>query len=133
MFAKLFKGIAYLLIWFFAFVMVDMAYKGAGLRGVAYLLAAYWGLYLMGLWLEKPRLANSAWAMLFGFAFGAIRLLDVFIPNQAQATAWLRHVPKQIIGIAGWAFILIFIGVLPVIAEKIIAAHQAKNRVLGRD
>lgn len=130
---KILWAIWYIVIWFFAFVAVGVAYKEGGFSAVGYLLGAYWLLYLVSLWLEKPRLNNAAWAMLLGFAIGMIRLLDVFIPDQQQATAWLRHVPKFLIGIVGCAFILIFIGVLPLIAKNIIDAHKAKNRVLGRD
>ena len=71
--------------------------------------------------------------MLLGFAIGMIRLLDVFIPNHQQAVEWLHFVPKFLVGIVGWAFIIIFIGVLPLIAKNIIESHKAKNRILGRD
>ncbi|MGB2832477.1 MAG: hypothetical protein WBC07_05960 [Methylotenera sp.] len=97
------------------------------------MLCSYWLIYLAGLWLDKPRVASTAWAMLLGFAIGMIRLLDVFIPNHQQAVEWLHFVPKFLVGIVGWAFIIIFIGVLPLIAKNIIESHKAKNRILGRD
>lgn len=46
---------------------------------------------------------------------------------------WLPLIPKSIIGTVALAYILIFAGVLPLIAKNIIESHKAKNRVLGRD
>ncbi len=70
--------------------------------------------------------------MLLGYAIGMIRLLDL-LPNQQQYAYWLKRVPTFIVGSAGLLFILIFVGLLPLVAKNIIASHKAKNRVLGRD
>ena len=70
--------------------------------------------------------------MLLGYAIGCIRLLDK-LPNQQQYAHWLRFVPRFIIAGAALLFVLIFVGVLPLIAANVIKAHKEKNRVLGRD
>ena len=49
---------------------------------------------------------------------------------QAVSYTHLDVYKRQIVG---WAFIIIFIGVLPLIAKNIIESHKAKNRILGRD
>ena len=123
----------YIMVWFASLVEVDMAYQYAGLKGVAFLLAAYWSFYLIGLYLEKPSISNAAWTMLLGFAIGMFRLFDIMYPNQEAITSWLHHVPREIIGAAGLAFIFIFVCLLPAIAKNIVASHKAQNRVLGRD
>ncbi|MEQ1767673.1 MAG: hypothetical protein ABL859_09630 [Methylotenera sp.] len=87
---------------------------------------------MAGLWFEQNRITDTAWAILLGYAIGMIRLLDL-IPNNQAFAQWLRHVPKFIIGGVALGFIIIFVGILPLIAKNIIEAHKAKNRVLGRD
>jgi hypothetical protein len=121
-----------IVIWFFAMVAHGVAFDFGGLKGIAILLGIFWLIYLGGLWLEQPRVSDTAWAMLLGYAIGSIRLLDK-LPNQQDYAHWLRFVPKFIVGGAALLFILIFVGVLPVIAANIIKAHKQKNRVLGRD
>ncbi|MES1987110.1 MAG: hypothetical protein V4440_03615 [Pseudomonadota bacterium] len=119
-------------IWFLSFVAHAIAFKNGGIEWLAILLGAFWLIYLAGLWLEQSRISDTAWAMLLGYAIGCIRMLDM-IPNQQEYAHWLRYIPKSIIGIVALAFILIFVGVLPLIAKNIIESHKAKNRVLGRD
>lgn len=119
-------------IWFFSFVIHSVAFKESGFQGIALLLAIFWLIYLAGLWFEQERIADTAWAMLLGYAIGCIRLLDL-IPNQQQYANWLKWMPKFIVGGAGLLFILIFVGLLPLLAKNIITNHKAKNRVLGRD
>jgi hypothetical protein len=119
-------------IWFFAMVTHGMAFDNFSLKGIAYLLGIFWLIYLASLWLEQTRITDSAWAMLLGYAIGCIRLLDK-LPNQQEYAQWLRVVPKFIVGGAALLFILIFVGILPLIAANVIKAHKEKNRVLGRD
>lgn len=126
------KAIWYCVVWFLALVATAVAFDTNGFNGQLILLGIFWLIYLSGLWLEKTFIHHTAWAMLLGFAIGMIRMLDL-IPNQQQYAHWLRLMPKPILGTIGLAFILIFVGVLPLIAKNIIQAHQAKNRVLGRD
>lgn len=120
------------IVWFFSLVIHSVIFERAGFQGITILLAGFWLIYLSGLWFEQSRITDTAWAMLFGFAIGMIRLLDL-LPNQQQYAQWLRYAPKYIVGGATLVFIFIFIGVLPLIAKNIIAAYKAKNRVLGRD
>ena len=119
-------------IWFFAMVSVDIALKFGGLQWLAIFLGIFWLIYLAGLWLEQSRITSTAGAMLLGYAIGCIRLLDR-LPNQQDYAHWLRYVPKFIVGGAALLFSLIFVGVLPLLAQKVIQAHKEKNRVLGRD
>jgi hypothetical protein len=119
-------------IWFCALVIHAMAFQNGGMEWLAKLLGIFWLIYLLGLWFEQSRITDSAWAMLLGYALGCIRMLDM-IPNQQTYAHWLRFVPKNIIGLIALTFILIFVGVLPLIAKNIINSYQAKNRVLGRD
>ena len=119
-------------IWFLSFVAHAIAFKDGGIEWLAILLGIFWLIYLAGLWLEQSRITDTAWAMLLGYAIGCIRMLDM-IPNQQEYVHWLRLIPKNIIGVIALAFILIFVGVLPLIAKNIIESHKAKNRVLGRD
>jgi hypothetical protein len=120
------------IIWFIALVFHSMIFANYGFEGIAILLALFWLIYLAGLWFEQTRITDTAWAMLLGYAIGCIRLLDL-IPNQQQYAQWLKHLPKSILGGAALLFILLFIGVLPLLAQKVIESHKAKNRVLGRD
>lgn len=120
------------IVWFFTLVMHSMVFQYYSFRGIAYLLGFFWLIYLAGLWFEQSRITDTAWAMLLGYAIGMIRLLDL-LPNQQQYAHWLKRVPTFIVGGAGLIFILIFVGVLPLIASNTIKAHKAKNRVLGRD
>ncbi|MGB4812261.1 MAG: hypothetical protein WBP13_07255 [Methylophilaceae bacterium] len=120
------------IVWFFSFVIHSMAFAEAGFQGIALLLGVFWLIYLAGLWFEKRRISDAAWAMLLGYAIGMIRLLDL-IPNQQQYAQWLKHMPKFVVGSAALLFILIFVGALPLFAQHIIRTHKAKNRVLGRD
>ena len=119
-------------IWFCAMVIHGMAFHHGGIEWLGKLLGVFWLIYLAGLWFEKSRITNTAWAMLLGYAIGCIRLLDM-LPNQEVYAHWLRLLPKSILGVIALAFILIFIGVLPLIAKNFIDNHKAKNRVLGRD
>ena len=119
-------------VWFFSLVIHSAVYAQFSLQGIAVLLGGFWLIYLAGLWFEQTRITDTAWAMLLGYAIGMIRLLDL-LPNQQQYASWLKYVPKFIVGGAALLFICIFVGVLPLIAANIIAAHKAKNRVLGRD
>jgi uncharacterized membrane protein YiaA len=119
-------------IWFLSFVTHAVAFKDGGIEWLAILLGIFWLIYLVGLWLEQSRISDTAWAMLLGYAIGCIRMLDK-IPNQQEYAQWLKFIPKSIIGVVAIAFILIFVGVLPLIAKNIIESHKAKNRVLGRD
>lgn len=125
-------GICLAIVWFFTLVIHSAVFQSYSFRGISCLLGVFWLIYLAGLWFKQNRLTEAAWAMLLGFAIGMIRLLDV-LPNQQQYVSWLKHVPTFIVGGAGLLFILIFVGLLPLIAKNIIASHQAKNRVLGRD
>jgi predicted ABC-type exoprotein transport system permease subunit len=120
------------IVWFFSLVFHSMAFSKSGFVGIAVLLGVFWLIYLAGLWFEKTRITDTAWAMLLGYAIGCIRLLDL-IPNQQQYANWLKHVPKFIVGGAALLFILIFIGLLPLLAQHVISSHKANNRVLGRD
>jgi hypothetical protein len=120
------------IVWFFTLVMHSVVFQSYSFRGIAYLLACIWLIYLAGLWFEQSRMTDAAWAMLLGYAIGMIRLLDL-LPNQQQYANWLKHVPKFIVGGAALIFILIFVGLLPLIAKNIIASHKVKNRVLGRE
>lgn len=120
------------IVWFFSLVFHSMAFSESGFVGIAVLLGVFWLIYLAGLWFEKTRITDTAWAMLLGYAIGCIRLLDL-IPNQQQYANWLKHVPKFIVGGAALLFILIFIGLLPLLAQHVISSHKANNRVLGRD
>lgn len=119
-------------IWFLSLVFHAMAFKAGGLEWLAILLGVFWLIYLTGLWLEQSSITDTAWAMLLGYAVGCIRMLDI-IPNQQEYAHWLRFIPKSMLGEVAIAFILIFIGILPLIASNIIESHKAKNRVLGRD
>lgn len=119
-------------IWFLSFVAHDIAFKDGGIEWLAILLGIFWLIYLAGLWLEQSRITDTAWAMLLGYAIGCIRMLDM-IPNQQEYVHWLRLIPKSIVGVVTLAFILIFVGILPLVAKSIIDSHKAKNRVLGRD
>ena len=119
-------------IWFFAMVAHGVAFDFSGLKGIAILLGIFWLIYLAGLWLAQSRITDTAWAMLLGYAIGCIRLLDK-LPNQQEYAHWLRFVPRFILGGAALLFVLIFVGVLPLIAANVIKAHKEKNRVLGRD
>ena len=119
-------------IWFLSLVFHTMAFKDGGIEWLAILLGIFWLIYLAGLWLEQSRITDTAWAMLLGYAIGCIRMLDM-IPNQQEYVHLLRLIPKNIIGVIALAFILIFVGILPLIAKNIIESHKAKNRVLGRD
>ena len=121
-----------ILVWFLALVAHGMAFNVGGMKAIAYLLGIFWLIYLAGLWLEQSRITDSAWAMLLGYAIGCIRLLDK-LPKQLEYAQWLRVVPKFIVGSTALLFILIFVGILPLIAKNIIQSHKAKNRVLGRD
>ena len=118
--------------WFFALVFYAICFDKGGLEWIASLLGTFWLIYLAGLWFTQPRITDTAWAMLLGYAIGCIRLLDK-LPNQQEYANWLRFVPKFIVGGAALLFILIFVGILPLIAKRVIKAHQEKNRVLGRD
>lgn len=120
------------IVWFFAMVFHGVAFEFGGLKWLAILLGIFWFIYLSGLWFEQSRITDTAWAMLLGYAIGCIRLLDL-IPNQQEYAHWLRYVPRFIVGGAALLFILIFVGVLPLIAANVIKAHKEKNRVLGRD
>lgn len=120
------------IVWFFTLVMHSMVFQYYSFRGIAYLLGIFWLIYLAGLWFEQSRITDTAWAMLLGYAIGMIRLLDL-LPSQQQYAHWLKHVPTFIVGSAGLVFILIFVGLLPLVAKNIITSHKAKNRVLGRD
>ncbi len=119
-------------IWFLSLVLHAMAFSTGGFEWLAILLGIFWLVYLVGLWLEESRITDTAWAMLLGYAIGCIRMLDT-LPNQQEYVNWLRFIPKSILGEVALAFILIFVGVLPIIATNIIQSHKAKNRVLGRD
>jgi|GEM_PF-883169 len=119
-------------IWFLSFVAHAVAFKEGGIEWLAILLGVFWLIYLAGLWLEQSRISDTAWAMLLGYAIGCIRMLDM-IPNQQEYAHWLRLIPKSIVGLVAIAFILIFVGVLPLVAKNIIESHKAKSRVLGRD
>jgi hypothetical protein len=121
-----------IIVWFFTLVIHSAVFQSYNFRGIAYLLACLWLIYLAGLWFEQSRIADVAWAMLLGYAIGMIRLLDL-LPNQHQYANWLKHMPTFIVVGAALIFILIFVGILPLIAKNIIASHHAKNRVLGRD
>ena len=120
------------IVWFFTLVMHSMVFQYYSFRGIAYLLGLFWLIYLAGLWFEQSHITDTAWAMLLGYAIGMIRLLDL-LPNQQQYAHWLKHVPTFIVGSAGLLFILIFVGLLPIVAKNIITSHKAKNRVQGRD
>lgn len=120
------------IVWFFSLVFHSMAFNESGFVGIAILLSVFWLIYLAGLWFEKTRITDTAWAMLLGYAIGCIRLLDL-IPNQQQYANWLKHVPKFIVGGAALLFILIFVGLLPLMAQHVISTYKANNRVLGRD
>ena len=119
-------------IWFLYLVAHAIAFKDGGIEWLAILLGIFWLIYLAGLWLEQSRITDTAWAMLLGYAIGCIRMLDM-IPNQQEYVHWLRLIPINIIGVIALAFILIFVGALPLIAKNIIESHKAKNCVLGRD
>lgn len=119
-------------IWFLSLVANDIAFKDGGIRWLAILLGIFWLIYLAGLWFEQSCITDTAWAMLLGYAIGCIRMLDM-IPDQQQYAHWLRLVPKSIIGVIALAFILIFVGILPLMAKYIIESHKTKNRILGRD
>jgi hypothetical protein len=119
-------------IWFLSLVFHAMAFKDGGIGWLAILLEIFWLIYLAGLWLEQSRITDTAWAMLLGYAIGCIRMLDM-TPNQQKCVHWLRFIPKSILGIVSLAFILIFVGVLPLIAKNIFQSHKAQNRVLSRD
>ncbi|HQO15533.1 MAG TPA: hypothetical protein PLG02_01085 [Methylotenera sp.] len=120
------------IVWFFTLVMHSMVFQYYSFRGIAYLLGLFWLIYIAGLLFEQSRITDTAWAMLLGYAIGMIRLLDL-LPNQQQYAYWLKRVPTFIVGSAGLLFILIFVGLLPLVAKNIITSHKAKNRVLGRD
>ena len=120
------------IVWFFSLVFHSVAFAEAGFQGIALLLGVFWLIYLAGLWFEQTHVTDTAWAMLLGYAIACIRLLDL-LPNQQQYANWLKHVPKFIVGGTALLFILIFIGVLPLLAQSAITSHKAKNRVLGRD
>ncbi len=120
------------IVWFFTLVMHSMVFQYYSFRGIAYLLGIFWLICLAGLWFEQSHITDTAWAMLLGYAIGMIRLLDL-LPNQQQYAHWLKHVPTFIVGSAGLLFILIFVGLLPIVAKNIITSHKAKNRVQGRD
>jgi hypothetical protein len=119
-------------IWFFSMVAHGVAFDNGGIDWLVKLLGIFWLIYLAGLWLEQARITDTAWAMLLGYAIGCIRMLDM-IPNQQENARRLRFIPKSIIGVVALAFILIFVGVLPLLAKNIIESDKAKNRVLGRD
>ena len=121
-----------IIVWFFTLAMHSAVFHSYSFRGIAYLLAYIWLIYLAGLWFEQSRMTDATWAMLLGYAIGMIRLLDL-LPNQQQYANWLKYVPKFIVGGVALIFILIFVGLLPLIAKNIIASHKAKNRVLGRE
>jgi hypothetical protein len=70
--------------------------------------------------------------MLLGYAISCIRMLDM-TPNQQEYVHWFWFIPKSILGIVALAFILLFVGILPLIAKNIIQSHKVQNRVPGRD
>lgn len=119
-------------VWFISLVIHSMAFSHAGFSGIGFLLVAYWLIYFAGLWFEQTPITDTAWAMLLGYAIGMIRLLDL-IPNQQQYAAWLGKLPQFILAGAALLFICIFIGLLPLLAQRMIAQYKAKSRVLGRD
>jgi hypothetical protein len=119
-------------IWFMAMVAHGMTFDHNSLKGIAYLLGIIWLIYLAGLWFDQSRITDTAWAMLLGFAIGCIRMLDK-LPNQLEYAQWLRFVPRFIVGGAALLFVLIFVCVLPLMAQKVIKVDKEKNRVLGRD
>lgn len=119
-------------IWFLSLVFHAMAFKGGGIDWLVKLLGIFWLIYLAGLWLEQSCITDTAWAMLLGYAIGCLRMLDM-IPNQQEYAHLLRFIPKSIIGVVALAFILILVGVLPLLAKNIVESHKAKNLVLGRD
>lgn len=119
-------------IWFASLVATDVTFNEGGFKYQAFLLGAFWLIYLAGLWFEKKRAAATSMAMLLGFAIGMIRMLDR-LPNQQLYAEWLRYLPKFLVGGIAIAFICIFVILLPMGAAKIIENHKAKNRVLGRD
>ena len=119
-------------IWFCAMVLHEMAFQSGGIAWLAKLLVIFWIIYLTGLWFEKTRITDTAWALLLGYAFGFIRMLDM-IPNQKAFAHWLKFLPASLLGPVVLAFISIFAGILPILAKNIIQTHQAKSRVLGRD
>ena len=114
------------IVWFFSLVIHSAVFHQSGFQGIAILLGVFWLIYLAGLWFEQTPITDTAWATLLGYAIGMIRLLDL-IPNQQAFASWLRYVPKFIIGDAGLLFILLFVGVLPLIAKNIITSHKAKK------
>jgi len=119
-------------VWFFSLVFHSVAFNESGFVGIAILLGVFWLIYLAGLWFEKTHITDTAWAMLLGYAIGCIRLLDL-LPNQQELRHWLRFVPTSLLGAIALSFIIIFVGILPLIAKHIIDTHKANNRVLGRD
>jgi len=119
-------------VWFFSLVFHSVAFNESGFVGIAILLGIFWLIYLAGLWFEKTHITDTAWAMLLGYAIGCIRLLDL-LPNQQELRHWLRFVPTSLLGAIALSFIIIFVGILPLIAKHIIDTHKANNRVLGRD
>lgn len=119
-------------VWFVAMVMHAMMFEHGGFHDVLWLLGAYWLVYLTGLWLEKTWLTDTAWAMLLGYAIGMLRLLDK-LPEQSLLVDTLAYLPRTFLGPLAVVFILLFTGLLPLIAQHIINTHKAQNRVLGRD
>jgi len=119
-------------VWFVAMVIHAMVFHQGGFHDIAWLLGAYWLVYLTGLWLEKTWLSDTAWAMLLGYAIGTLRLLDK-LPEQAMLIDAFTLIPRSLLGPVVVAFILLFTGILPLIAQHIITTHKAQNRVLGRD
>jgi hypothetical protein len=109
-----------------------VAFDNGGIDWLVKLLGIFWLICLAGLWFEQSRITDTAWAMLLGYAIGCIRMLNM-IPTQQEYARWLRFIPKSIIGAVALDLILIFVGVLTLLAKNIIQSHKAKNRVLGRD
>lgn len=107
------------MIWFLSLVFHAMVFKGGDIDWLVKLLGIFWLIYLAGLWLEQSRITDTAWAMLLGYAIGCIRMLDM-IPNQQEYAHWLRFIPISIIGVVALASILIFVGVLPLLAKNIV-------------
>jgi hypothetical protein len=106
----------------FSMVVQGAAFGTVGLKWFAILLGIFWLIYLVGLWFKQTHFTDTTGTLFLGYAIGCKRM----IPNQLEYTHWLRVIPKGIAEVLALAFILIFVSVLPLIAEKVIKTQKRK-------
>lgn len=124
---KILRGIALVFVYFAAFflfmVFTAMFFRSGWQYGLG-LLGGIWLTYLACQLLRWEFLSNLLLAAFLGYAIGLLRESDKYTTQaQADFVSWL---PERWVGLAGLAFLFVFVAFLPWLASVLAAKFREK-------